>query len=125
MYDEIENRCCDSSADFSAKWRKVPALLTLPPEHVLTKNVLGEGWIGEEAVANAMYCCWRSPDDYLAAVLTAINTDGDSDSIGAITGSVMGARLGINAIPLSWRDGVEDSEYLHALGKWLWQKRGI
>ena len=125
MYDEIEKRCCHSSADFSATWRKLPAMLALPPEHVLTKNVLGEGWIGEEAVASAMYCFWRSPDDYSSAVLTAINTDGDSDSIGAITGSVMGARLGINAIPLSWRDRVEDSEYLHALGKRLWQNRGI
>jgi ADP-ribosylglycohydrolase len=124
MYDEIEKRCCGSSADFSTTWRKIPAMLTLSPEQVLTKDVLGEGWIGEEAVASAMYCYWRSPDDYSAAVLTAINTDGDSDSIGAITGSVMGAKLGINAIPSNWRNGVEDSDYLHALGKRLWQKRG-
>lgn len=33
----------------------------------------------------------------------------------------MGARLGINAIPPSWRDRVGDSDYLHALGKRLWQ----
>jgi ADP-ribosylglycohydrolase len=123
IFDEIEKRCCDSSADFAETWRKIPAMLTLPPEQVLTKNVLGEGWVGEEAVASAMYCFWRSPDVYSAAVLTAINTDGDSDSIGAITGSVMGARLGINAIPLGWRDRVEDSAYLHELGKRLWQKR--
>jgi ADP-ribosylglycohydrolase len=125
MYDEIAKRCCHSSADFSTTWQKIPAMLALPPEHVLTKNVLGEGWIGEEAVACAMYCFWRSPDDYSTAVLTAINTDGDSDSIGAITGSVIGARLGIDAIPQSWRDRVEDSEYLHALGKRLWQNRSI
>lgn len=56
-------------------------------------------------------------------VLTAINTDGDSDSIGAITGSVMGAWLGITAIPQSWRDAVEDSAYLHDPGKRLSQKR--
>jgi ADP-ribosylglycohydrolase len=56
--------------------------------------------------------------------LFSSNTDGDSDSINAITGSVIGARLGLNAIPLKWRDGVEDSDYLHALGKRLWQKRG-
>ncbi|MDA1231445.1 MAG: ADP-ribosylglycohydrolase family protein [Planctomycetota bacterium] len=123
MFDEIEKRCCDSSADFAATWRKIPAMLTLPPELVLTKNVLGEGWVGEEAVASAMYCCWRSPDDYSRAVLTAINTDGDSDSIGAITGSAMGAWLGITAIPQSWRDAVEDSAYLYDLGKRLSQKR--
>ena len=124
MYEEIEKRCCDSSVDFAATWRKIPAMLTLPPEQVLTENVLGEGWVGEEAVASALYCCWRSPDDYPTAVLTAINTDGDSDSIGAITGSVMGARLGIIAIPAKWREGVESSSYLHDLGRRLWQKRG-
>ena len=34
---------------------KIPALLTLQPEHVLTKNVLGEGRIGEEPVAETQY----------------------------------------------------------------------
>ena len=48
-------------------------------------------------------------------------SDGDSDSIGTITGSVIGARLGIAAIPASWRDPVEDSVYLHDLGKRLWR----
>ncbi len=43
MFDEIEKRCCYSSADFAETWRKIPAMLALPPEHVLTKNVLGEG----------------------------------------------------------------------------------
>jgi len=36
----------------------------------------------------------------------------------------MGAKFGLNAIPLTWRGGVEDSDYLHAIGKQLWQKRG-
>lgn len=36
-------------------WRKIPALLTLQPEHVLTKNVLGEGRIGEEPAAETQY----------------------------------------------------------------------
>lgn len=123
IYGEIDRRCSNSSSDFSATWRKVPELLTSPPEDVLTKDGIGEGWVGEEAVASAMYCFWRSPDDFKQAVLTAINTDGDSDSIGTITGSVVGARLGIEAIPRNWRYGVEDSEYLHDLATRIWMNR--
>jgi ADP-ribosylglycohydrolase len=56
-------------------------------------------------------------------VLTAINTDGDSDTIGTITGSIAGARLGVEAIPAKWRMEVEESEFLHSLGARLWQAR--
>ncbi|MHB0958851.1 MAG: ADP-ribosylglycohydrolase family protein [Pirellulaceae bacterium] len=77
----------------------------------------------EEAVAGAMYGIWRYPDDFRRAVLTAVNTDGDSDTLGTITGSLVGARLGKDAIPSNWRTDVEDSAYLHALGTRLWQAR--
>lgn len=125
IYEEVERRCCKSSPDFTAVWRKVPELLGVKPEEVLVEGGLGEAWVAEEAVASAMYCFWRSPDDFTEAILTAINTDGDSDSIGTITGSVIGARLGTEAIPAKWRHDVEDSEYLHDLAKRLWTNRGL
>lgn len=123
IFDEIDSRCCKDPTDFAEVWHRVPTLLHEPPEFVLTDDSLGEGWSADEAVASAMYCFWRSPDDARQAILTAINTDGDSDSLGTITGSVVGARLGIDAIPASWRDGVEDSKYLHDLGSRLWKHR--
>lgn len=81
------------------------------------------GYPAEEAVASAMYCFWCHPDDFVSAVLTAVNTDGDSDTIGTITGSLLGARLGAGAIPARWRENVEDSPYLHQLGARLWNAR--
>ena len=123
IYEEIDERCCDPSSDFTAVWHRIPKLLPDPPEDVLVETGLGEGWVGEEAVASAMYCFWRSPDDFPGAILAAINTDGDSDSIGTITGSVVGARLGITAIPDRWRQQIEDSDYLHELGTRLWLSR--
>lgn len=116
IYSEIECRCCHDCPDFAATWQKIPDLISEPPQKVLAKGGLGEGWVAEEAVASAMYCLWQHPDDYESAVLMAINTDGDSDSIGTITGSVIGARLGIEAIPLKWRKSIENSDYLHELG---------
>jgi len=103
IYEEVDRRCSNDCEEFATAWRKIPVMLHRPPGEVLTEEQLGEGWVAEEAVAAAMYCIWRSPDDYPAAILTAINTDGDSDSLGAIAGSVLGARLGAGAIPIKWR----------------------
>jgi len=64
----------------------------------------GEGWVAEEALAIALYCGYhstrRAPDDaFLDGVLLAVNHDGDSDSTGAITGNLLGAMYGLEAVP--------------------------
>jgi len=71
---------------------------------------IGQGWTGEEAVALALYCVLRYPDDYVACVRRAANTNGDSDTIACIAGGVMGARLGMSAIPASWVARCEHQE---------------
>ncbi|MBW1929882.1 MAG: ADP-ribosylglycohydrolase family protein, partial [Deltaproteobacteria bacterium] len=75
-------------------------------------SFLGEGWVGEEAVALALYCFLRYPDSYEKCVLRAANTNGDSDSIACIAGAISGAYLGVNAIPANWVERIERSEYL-------------
>ena len=126
MYREISRRCGGRSPDFDICFGEVPGRIAQPPEVVLIdreQGGLGESWVAEEAVASALYCVWRHPDDYRAAVLTAVNTDGDSDSIAAITGSVSGARLGLAAIPPKWVQEVENGDMLAALGIQLWEGR--
>ena len=71
---------------------------------------LGEGWVGEEALAISIYCALKNQDDFKKAVTTAVNHSGDSDSTGAITGNILGAYLGINRIPSDWAEHVELSE---------------
>lgn len=71
---------------------------------------LGLGWFGDEALAMALYCavgCEYSGGDLEAAVALAVNHDGDSDSTGAITGSLLGALHGEQAIPRRWLDPLE------------------
>ena len=72
-----------------------------------TVRELGEGWVGEEALAIAVYSALSFPTDYAQAVRLAVNHDGDSDSTGSICGNIMGMLLGAGAIPVEWRDGVE------------------
>lgn len=65
-----------------------------------------------EAVAAAFYCFATHPDDFLAAVLTAVNAGGDTDSIAAMTGALAGAYLGAMGIPPALVDGLEGRAYL-------------
>ncbi|MGM9868968.1 MAG: TIGR02452 family protein [Sodaliphilus sp.] len=61
-------------------------------------RALGEGWVGEEAWAIALYCAVRHIDSIEDAIIAAVNHDGDSDSTGAICGNIMGAIYGYEAI---------------------------
>ncbi len=73
---------------------------------------LGEGWVAEEALAISVYCALRHRDDFMDAVIAAVNHGGDSDSTGAITGNIMGSLLGANGIPETVFDGVELSRLI-------------
>jgi len=42
------------------------------------------------------------PDDFRRAVLLAVNHSGASDSTGAITGNILDARMGVDAVPPEW-----------------------
>lgn len=49
-----------------------------------------------------------SPDDYPAAIARAIGQGNDVDTLAAMTGALVGARLGIEAIPSHLLDALED-----------------
>ena len=117
MFDEVMAECAPRSPDFAACLAKVPALLDAAPELALSAGGLGEAWVAEEAVASALWCFWRSPDDFARVVTTAATTDGDSDSIACIAGSIAGAYLGVDAIPERWRASVENAAGLTDLAR--------
>lgn len=68
---------------------------------------LGEGWVGEEALAVGIYCALRHQDDFSAAVVAAVNHSGDSDSTGAVCGNILGALLGYEAVGEQWTQDLE------------------
>ena len=110
------------SGEFDRAVMKVKDCLDLSNEEEALDS-LGQGWIGEEAVALALYCFLRYPDDYKKVVLRGSNTNGDSDSIACIAGSISGAYLGIDAIPHNWVQDIEKSEYLDRLATALAEKK--
>ncbi|MGH2586913.1 MAG: ADP-ribosylglycohydrolase family protein [Dehalococcoidia bacterium] len=62
---------------------------------------LGEGWVGEEALAIGLYAA-LSATSFADAVRIAANHDGDSDSTASIAGQLWGAWHGLESIPHEW-----------------------
>ncbi len=56
----------------------------------------------------SLYAFLRSPDDYAAAVSTAIRVGGDVDTTAAMTGAISGAYLGLDALPARLTARVND-----------------
>lgn len=75
-------------------------------------EALGLGWVGEEALAIAVYCALKYENDPREALLAAVNHDGDSDSTGAICGNLIGTWKGFDALPVDWVEAVEGKSIL-------------
>lgn len=54
----------------------------------------------------AIHAWLRHPRDYRAALTSVIRCGGDTDTAGAITGAIVGAGTGPDAIPAPWREGL-------------------
>ena len=82
---------------------------------------IGEGWVGEEALAIAIYCSLKYKNNFQKAVIAAVNHDGDSDSTGAITGNILGAYLGIEKIPINWLQKLELNRVISEMANDIYQ----
>ncbi len=81
---------------------------------------LGEGWVGDEALAIAIFCALRYQDDLPECLSVAVTHDGDSDSTGAIAGNIVGAWLGAGAIPTDWLDAIELRDVVDDMARKIW-----
>jgi ADP-ribosylglycohydrolase len=70
-------------------------------DHPESVHSIGGGWVGEEALAIALYAVLVG-GSYVEAVRIASNHDGDSDSTASIAGQIWGASKGLMEIPHEW-----------------------
>ncbi len=83
-------------------------------------RVIGcSGWC-REAVPAALYTFASLPDNPAEAIADAIRlTGGATDTIGSMTGALVGAAHGASALPNSWKAELEESERIADLGTTL------
>lgn len=100
--------------DYDEEWQKFDRLIRRALElgksdiaEVAAIRELGEGWVGDEAVAIAVFSVMRHIDSFEDCIVCAVNHDGDSDSTGAIAGNTIGAILGYSAIPSCYLEHLE------------------
>lgn len=82
---------------------------------------LGGGWVAEETVAIAIYCSLAYFDNFERAVIASVNHRGDSDSTGAVTGNILGAAVGYDAIPQHFKKDVELHDVILHVADDLWR----
>lgn len=83
---------------------------------------LGEGWVAEEALAIAIYCSLKYKDKFSKGVIAAVNHKGDSDSTGAITGNILGALVGYEAIEQKWKENLEISDTILRVADLIYER---
>lgn len=76
---------------------------------------LGGGWVGDEALAIAIYCALKYSQDLDACLRAAVNHSGDADSTGSIAGNILGAHLGLSALPSRYLDNLELRHLIEAV----------
>ena len=57
-----------------------------------------------QSVPMAVYCWAYSPDDFESVITNAVLLGGDTDSVGAIAGAIVGAGCGEDSLPVHWRN---------------------
>ena len=82
---------------------------------------LGEGWVGEETLAIAIYSVARHIDSFEDTLVCAVNHDGDSDSTGSVAGNIIGAIVGYDAIPSKFKEHLELHDIILAIADDLHQ----
>jgi ADP-ribosyl-[dinitrogen reductase] hydrolase len=52
----------------------------------------------------SLYAYLRHQENFEDGLIAAISCGGDTDTVGAITGALLGARSGLNGMPAEWKD---------------------
>ena len=114
---ETADKVAGLDQDMAAMLRWVTQMVHLNPEEALFE--IGTSSDAIEAIPAATYCFLKYSRQYQNAVLAAVNAGDASDSIAALTGSMVGAYSGIDAIPKHWQLEVENPDVLVGIAESL------
>ena len=82
---------------------------------------LGNGIEAFNSVPTAIYSFLTHHRSFKDAVVYAVSLGGDTDTLGAMTGALCGAYLGLDAIPEEWKAKLEHRDYIEELALKLFE----
>jgi ADP-ribosyl-[dinitrogen reductase] hydrolase len=91
--------------------------LRLVPEHVSDGQLQTTGYV-VHTLQTALYDALTA-ESAEEAIVSAVNRGGDTDTVGAVTGAIAGARFGADALPDRWLEAVQYREDLKLLAEAL------
>ncbi len=92
----------------------LPKLQLMP--HLSRVSVPNSGFVSDVFMASLW--CLINTDNYVDAVLRAVNLGGDADTIGALTGGLAGLVYGLDGergVPVCWSHSLSRLDYIEAL----------
>lgn len=113
-YDEILriDYLRDFDSDTVAQYRRIldGNLKSIPAD-----DISSSGYVVHTLEA----CLWTAlnSDSYEQAVITAVNLGDDTDTVGAITGSIAATFFGLDSIPERWLSKLRKKEYLSGIAQ--------
>lgn len=112
-----------NDAIYREKLEKASQLLRDVTSKSQVIEVLGHGIEAFNSVPTAIYSFLSHPQSFEEAVIRAVGLGGDTDTLGAMTGAISGAYLGVEAIPTRWKEQLENCRYIKQLAEKLWSIR--
>ena len=70
-----------------------------------------------QVLAGAMYACLAGREDFDSAMIIAVNHSGKSAAVGAVAGALMGAKLGMEALPDFYLESLSCADILQELAE--------
>lgn len=118
MIPLIESYCNHIHPDFEKTIQRLKSSLSKRNDGLFKTdlealNYIGQGWVGDEAFAMAIYCAIRYPNDFKMCLRISVNHSGDSDSVACIAGSILGALHGMSIIPKNWIDYLVEKDRMN------------
>ena len=107
--------------NFSERLARVKPVVEAGLDAREIRERLGTSSFALESVPFALATFLRHPTDFRAALKEAVEAGGDTDTNAAIVGSLVGANVGVDGIPMPWRRFRHDFEVPVLLGTRLYR----
>ena len=120
MINPIEKYCNHIHPDFENAMLRLKTSLVQRKDGTFDTDLkaisyIGQGWVGEEAFAMALYSAIQYTKDIKTCLRTSVNHSGDSDSVACIAGSILGAFHGMSIIPIDWVECLAEKKRIESL----------